>query len=215
MTLESYEDTIYKDIILLYPRRKGLEEECKIKYYELLEQYEDKEEIIEDTQAVITNYVERYDKEHPDDIERKYLISFKRFFDEKFIEELQNYRKQKTVFTGWRESNKVLGETELSKVHECKFDHRGLEQYQEVLKEIYRTYPVHRYMHTAYESLYFSIVNNYEDATGANLLYASVGKYLEEMKNRKQYYIPDLGYWLRYEAVKVMETITEFKKLIS
>ena len=208
-------DSVWKDVILLYPRRKGLEEECKIKYYELLEQYEDKEEIIEDTQAVITDYVERYDREHPDDTKREYIYGFKRFFDEKFIEELQNYRKQKTVFTGWRESNKVLGETELSKVHECKFDHSGQAEYDEVLKEIYRAYPVHRYMHTAYESLYFSIVNNYEDATGANLLYASVGKYLEGMKSRKQYYIPDLGYWLKNEAVKVMETITEFKKLIS
>lgn len=208
-------DAVWKDIISRYPRRKGLEEECKVKYYEMLEAYEDKEEIVEDTQAVITDYVERYDREHPDDTKREYIYGFKRFFDEKFTEELQSYRNQKNVFTGFRESDKVLEEAELSEVCECKFDHSGLAQYHEVLKEIYRIYPVHRYMHTAYESLYFSIVNNYEDATGANLLYASVGKYLEEMKNRKQYYIPELGYWLKYEAVKVMETITEFKKLIS
>ena len=67
----------------------------------------------------------------------------------------------------------------------------------------------------AYESLFFGIVNRYKDGTGANLLYAAVGKYLDDMKRRKQYSIPDFGYWLKYEAVKVMETVTECERLIS
>lgn len=215
-TAPPFFDSVWKDIITLYPRRKGLENECKIKYYEMLESHNNQSEFIEETQAVIIDFVERYDREHPDDVKREYIYSFKRFFNEKFTEELQNYRKQKAIFKGWRENDKIISVDELRKESvNSEYEHKGEAEYTEVLRELYRAYPIHNFFIDAYESLFFGIVNRYKDGTGANLLYAAVGKYLDDMKRRKQYSIPDFGYWLKYEAVKVMETVTECERLIS
>lgn len=212
----SPDDSIWKEIILLYPRRKGQETECKEKYFELLNKQENRQEFIEDTKAAISDYLEKYEQKSPDDAgEYQYIIGFKRFFDEELQKAIQSYRNTKAIFKGWSENGKILPIFELREESgKGDFEHRGETEYTEVLRELYRAYPIHNFVMDAYESLFFGIVNKYEDGTGANLLYAAVGKYLDGMKHGKQYSIPDLGYWLKHEATGVMKNIENYKKLI-
>lgn len=208
-------ESTWGEILTLYPRRRGKETECKEKYFAMLEEQKDKETFLEDTKEAIKNYAERYVKNNPDDVYLRFLKSFSRFFAEDLENEIQDYQKKKLIFSGWMENDKVLKKNELTEVFESKFDHTGEEIYHEVLREICRKYPVHSYMPEEYEPLYFRLVNEYEDAKGANILYASVEKYLKEQMRKRQYYIPELAYWLKYEAADIMKTITDYKKLIT
>lgn len=209
-------DSVWKEILALYPRCNGLELESKEKYLKTLEERKDKEEFLENTKGAINNYVERYRKENADDTGLKYIKGFKRFFSEELKGEIESYQSQKTAFTGWKENGDSIPPSELSEEFESEYEHehRGKAEYMEVLREVYKKYPICNFIPDAYESLYFGIVNRYEDGAGANLLYAAVGKYLEDMKNKKQYSIPDFGYWLKHEAIDVMKTVTEYRKLI-
>lgn len=207
-------ESAWGEILTLYPRRRGRESECKEKYFAILEEQKDKETFFEDTKEAIKKYAERYMENNPDDVELRFLKSFSRFFAEDLENEIQDYQRKKLIFRGWMENDKVLKKNELTEVFKSKFDHTGEEIYHEVLREIYRKYPVHSYMPEEYETLYFKLVNEYEDAKGANILYASVEKYLKEHMRKRQYYIPELAYWLKYEAADIMKTITDYRKLI-
>ena len=206
-------DSEWEEILALYPRCKGLELESKEKYFKTLEERNDKEKFLEDTKEAIRNYVERYREEHDNDL--TYIFGFERFFSECLKKEIECYRSQKVVFTGWQQDeDKTIPLYELNEIIVNEYEHKEEIKYLDVLKEAYRRYPIHNFIAEDYNALYFGIVNRYADGTGANLLYAAVGKYLGDMENKKQYVIPEFGYWLKHEATGVMETVTEYNQLI-
>lgn len=190
-----------------------MELDCKEKYYKLFAEQKDQAEFFEDSKEAVRNYVKRYDIEHPDDVSREFIYSFRRFFEEEFINELEKIRQERQP-KGWHENGQRLTSEEMEAVIDTPYSHEKQLEYSEVLREICRIYPVANRTYKAYSNLFFAIVNQYEDATGANLIYTAVSEYLDDMQRKGCCAIPEFAYWLKNNAVGIMGSLTEYKKII-
>lgn len=208
-------DSVWNEIVSLYPKRSPKDEECRELYFEMVEGAEDKETFVNHTKGAIADYLESHREQNPDDESMKFIYGLKRFIQEVLPDGIKEQEKKKNVFNGWTEDGRTIPNDELMEIKtDQRCDHSRDPAFMEVFSEIYRRYPIHAYQKEVYEKAYLAIVNVYEDGEGANKLYAAIGLFMKESKHFRVYELPDLGFFLLNMAEEYMAKVKDYKKLI-
>lgn len=181
----------------------------------MLEAAGDKTAFIKDTKGAIADYLESYAEDNPDDQDYKFALGLRRFIKEKLLDGIKEQESKRNRFTGWEHDGNTINCADLKNINTNQgYDHGEDLAFMEVLSEIYRRYPIHEFTKDAYEKAFLFVVNKYPDGDGANRLYAAGAKYIKEKREKKDYLIPDLGYWLLKIAEGYMKGLDQYKKII-